>query len=513
MVRPGYARRLSSTSAVSFFPPIIPKPMSKKSEFATKLLRRLQTRPAKEKNGKTVYVLDFRHKDFAVLGKSTMLLRDPKTIGWPEVGSPTSDRADAERWVERAYAKLIEAEVNTMAAITAEGERPRTVGDACDLYIDRELSDAGCSQHTVKNRKSYITAHIKPLIGHLPLASLDKDRVTAFLDKVQVWKVSTKGDWILQPPSYGYKRALRATLRAIWRSNVPNVEPPFEGTILRGASNSKERRLAAHAGQFEKLFERRSGAQTKAELRRTMVVAMWYDRERITSRANTSCWAVANTAEAIAFETATGLRAEELVLLRWSCIDEVRMILMVPGTKSAAAVRIIPIQHALLPWIERLKCRIRPKKASSDWRPDSRAFVFVTNSKKPNQMGRVRALTNRISKVLCLAGTKREGKAQHALRATYASHLKSKLSAPELKQYLGHEDALGGATDVYVEPRFEDIPPEHHNLVTYLPAPEELAAEAECFVPPQTTKPRARRVRRPKKGGHYPDTRSGRASA
>jgi integrase len=487
--------------------------MSKKSEFATKLLRRLQTRPAKEKGRRPVYVLDFRHKDFAVLGKATMLLRDPKTIGWPEVGNPTSDQTEAEAWVERAYAKLIKKEMETMTAIGAAGERPRTVGDACDVYIDRELSDAGCSQHTVKNRKSYITAHIKPLIGHLPLASLDKDRVTAFLDKVQVWKISAERDWVLQPASYGYKRALRATLRAIWRSNVPNVEPPFEGTILRGANNSKERRLAAHAGQFETLFERKSGAQTKAELRRSLTAAIWYDRERISSRANTSSWAVANTAEAIAFEAATGVRAEELVLLRWSCIDEARMILMVPGTKSAAAVRIIPIQHALLPWIERLKSRIRPKKAPSNWRPDPRAFVFVTNYKKPNHMGRVRALTNRISTVLLFAGTKREGKAQHALRATFASHLKSKLSAPELKQYLGHEDALGGATDVYVEPRFEDIPPEHHNLVTYLPAPEELAAEAERFEPPQMAKRRARRARRPKRGGHYREVRRGQTSA
>ena len=189
------------------------------------------------------------------------------------------------------------------------------------------------------------------------------------------------------------------------------------------------------------------------------------------------------------------------------------MILMVPGTKSAAAVRIIPIQYALLPWIERLKSRIRPKKAPSNWRPDPRAFVFVTNAKKPHQMGRVRALTNRISTALRLAGTKREGKAQHALRATFASHLKSKLSAPELKQYLGHEDALGGATDLYVEPRFEDIPPEHHNLVTYLPAPEELEAEAEGFEPPLVAKARARRARRPKKGGHYRGVGTGQASA
>jgi site-specific recombinase XerD len=106
------------------------------------------------------------------------------------------------------------------------------------------------------------------------------------------------------------------------------------------------------------------------------------------------------------------------------------MILMVPGTKSAAAVQIIPLQYALIPWIASMKSHIRPKKASSNWRPDSRAFVFVTNSKTRNEMGRVRALTNRISAALHLAGTKREGKAQHALRATFASHLKPKISAP-----------------------------------------------------------------------------------
>lgn len=472
-----------------------------KSTFYEKLVGRLQTRQYKQ--GK-VWVLDYRHEDFAMLGRKVEMLRSPYTVGWPECGRPTTDKGEAERWVKSSYTRRIKTELEAKIALSKLNQGPLTVAKACEDYLADLQRIDGHSVHTYRNRKAEIYAHIIPSLGSKPLELLDRETVRKFLESLRVRKQDKNGNWKKRPASIGYQRVIRSTLRAIWRVNLPDIDPPFDGIRLRGPSKSAERRKAAFAGDFEKLLKPGSGAQSPAQLRRTMTGAVWYDRERIIKKPNTSSWAVPNTADSIAFETTTGSRAEELVLLRWYCIREAEGAIVVPGTKSGAAVRILPIQHVLRPWIARMKARIKPAGAPENWEPDPMDFVFITNAKHPGRMGSVRSMSNRISLAQVAAGTKCPGKAQHWARATFATMIQPKVSTEQLKRYLGHEAAFGGATDSYIEAVIAEIPPEHRELIENLPSPEEIEAELADFAP----KPLPKRKRKPSRR-RKPELRAG----
>jgi len=465
----------------------MPRP-SKSAElavFAEALVRRIQKRKLPKYGDRPVLVLDFRTKEFEALGRTSEMLRNPYAVGWPEAGDPIEDAEEATRWVRTFYAPRVKRELDAKRALAKRPTPQLLVSTACDVYLAKLAAVEGHSRHTLKNRTSVINAYIKPRLGHLAIETLDQDLVSHFLDGILVLALDENGQWVERPASYGYKRDIRACLRSIWCANLRHVPPLFDGLRLEGPSDLATQRKAAFEGNLEQLLRGNSGAQDPVEVRRTLVAAMWYDRHRIRQRTNTSRWAVPNTAEAIAFEIAMGVRSEELVLLRWKCIDEAAGVIAVLGTKSEAAVRYIPLQDTLRPWIARMRALLRPDGAPAHWTPDEMQFVFITNAKKPREMGKVRSMSNRISKALRLAGTKRPKKTQHWARATFAAMAKTKLKAEELKQYLGHDDAFGGATSVYADVLVPLIPDEHRRLIEHLPSPEALEAEMQDFEPTQ----------------------------
>lgn len=441
------------------------------------LKARLQSR--KNKQG-TVWVLDFRCQQFEVLCRNTLLLRNPRDEGWPDAGRTTSERKVAESWLE-AYTPVIATRMAQREQEAIRGRGPLTVAVACDRYLEA-LERQGASEHTYKNRRASIRVHIRPKLGYMALADLDTKRVRDFLDAVRIRKPGT-GKERTSPASTGYKRDLRACLRAIFRECLPDTPIPFEGLFIKGESDSAKRRRAALEGDMKTLLTPKSGALTRQQIRQTLVAAAWYDRYMIEARANMLAWAVPNTALAIAFAIALGTRVEELVLLRWQNIKEDEGAILIPGPKSRAGVRYVPLQKTLRPWIALLRERARPKGARADWTPDPMAFLFTTNAKTPGRMGSRRTLQSRFTTAVTLAGAKVPKKATHWARATFVNLLRRKVSAEELKAYTGHAQAYGGATDDYLAAMLESMPAVHRELIDCLPGPAEVVGEAEGFRP------------------------------
>jgi integrase len=88
----------------------------------------------------------------------------------------------------------------------------------------------------------------------------------------------------------------------LFHPNVAVRELDWEGVLARAIPHD--------------LLKPESGALTPPQVVMLLVAALWYDLHQITSKRNTSKWAVANTAAGIALQIATGMRKSELVLLR-----------------------------------------------------------------------------------------------------------------------------------------------------------------------------------------------------
>ena len=459
-----------------------PRLNSREEALATKLESRLCLRET-GKFGK-VYHLDFRAAEFKALPYRKRMLRDPRTAGWPHTGAPTRDEAEARRWI-RPYAREILRDLEIAHAQHLSTTGPVTVATACDMYLERLRGKVGYSRQTYHNRRAYFEKLIKPRLGHLPLGALTSDHVESLLASLTVRKVLEDGSWVTQGASDGTRRFVRGCLAAIWKTVLPDVEKPFIGPELgRG-----DRELAARVrskieqGRLRELIAEMFRDDLPENLRRMLVGALWYDRYLDSVLMKTRNWSVANTAPALACLVAHGLRIAELTALQWQCVSEERGVLIVPGTKSEAGFRVVPLQNQFLPWLAVLREMARPASAPATWMPHPEDYVFVTRPGNPRQRGSAHVIANRISEALRWAGLKRMGEATHFGRKIAASLLAPKLSRAQLERYLGHSDAYSQVTARYLLPMLSAVPGEHRDLVDYLPSPSELLPEVEAFVP------------------------------
>jgi integrase len=459
-----------------------PRLNSREEALATKLESRLCLRET-GKFGK-VYHLDFRAAEFKALPYRKRMLRNPRTAGWPHTGAPTRDEAEARRWI-RPYVREIlrDLEIARTQHLSATG--PVTVAAACDTYLERLRGKAGYSRQTYHNRRTYFEKLIKPRLGHLPLGALTSEHVESLLKSLKVKKVLEDGSRVTRDASDGTKRFVLGCLAAIWKDVLPGVEKPFAGPELgRGDKELAARfRAKIEQGRLSEVIAETFRDDLFDNLRRMLVAALWYDRSRISVQTERMNWAVANTAPALACLLAHGLRIEELAALQWQCIVETHGGLIVPGTKSAAAFRPVPLQRQFVPWIALLRDLARPAGAPPTWQPHPEDYVFPTRPGQPRRRGSARALANRISEALRWAGVKREGEATHFCRKVMATLVEPKLSRAQLEKYLGHSDAYGAATLKYLLRMLHSMPAEHRALVDYLPSPDELRAEVEAFIP------------------------------
>lgn len=435
----------------------------------------------------SVYHLDFRAAPYTALGRAKQMLRNPLTVGWPDAGAPTSNEDEAKEWIDKRYAALIAQELDDARARAKALETSGllSVAKGCDGYLDDMLETPGHSKATYRNRRAYINKTIKPALGHLPLAALTDDYVDPVLDKMVVTVVNDDGVRVTQPASVNTKRAIRAILAAVWKFALPGVALPFTGPELgRGDKELAQRfREQIMNGGLKELVALIFRDDLPRNLRRMLVGALWYDRVMIQGRRNMRRRSVANTAAALACFVSQGFRLEELTLLQWFCVREDRGIIIIPGTKSASGLRAMPLQEQFRPWLALLRDLARPEGAPADWMPDPDDFVFLTKPGEPQQRGSTRSISNRISEAIRWAGLKKRGEATHFGRKILASMIAPKIPEAQLKQYLGHADAYKGATGDYVLPMLDAIPPEHQQLVHYLPAPAELLAEVDAFEP------------------------------
>jgi integrase len=458
------------------------------------LLKRLRTRD--DVAAGRIYYLDLRHKLFP--GHSKMNVYCPTDPGWPERGRTTSDAATAKRWVRQGYAPYLYTRLAISGAAADVGAL--TVAQACERYLAAKERSLGAKHRTVENRRSAARVHIVPAFGPIPFAALSKHQVRVFLENLRVRKPNGRGQFVTVPAEVGTKRNLRTALLAIWRHTYPDVEPPFAGIWLPDEQGAAERRRKLAEGAFEELLTPASGAYTPQQMLRVLTAAAWYDRHQIAERPNTSRIAVPNTAAAMALAVGTGMRIDELRMLRWGHVNEAEGWILVTGTKTRSAFRIIPLQVQARPWLEQLKRLAAPANASSSWQPDRASFVLRTRPEGGAEPASKKTLISRFSEALHYAGLKRAKKATHWARATHAtwgSVAADVVRTEQLKAYLGHANKYGGATDDYIQTLRETMPASHRCYIRHLPTPDEVAKASASFTPAVRPPWRQRRARWP----------------
>lgn len=468
--------------------------------FADELIERLKLR--KDLADGDAYTLDLRHRRFAFLGRLT--LRCPDDAGWPQRGRTTSDLETAKKWVRDSYAQFVDLAITQrqrepQVAVPSASPSPLlTVGQACTRYLHALASDPTTPATTLRNRRSTLGKHIVPKLGPLVLVALTEDVVREWLNDLTVRASDGKGGRAEKPAALGTRRDVRACLMAVWKHAMGKAPAPFAGIELTDPAARADFREKIRNGNLEVLLAPRSGAYTPTEVRRILAAARWYDQTQIASRRNTRAVAVPNTAAAMALLIGTGMRVDELCLLRWKCLDELHGAIWVLGTKTLNAPRLIPLQEQLRPWLEELRRLAAPVGASPDWAPDPEAFVVRTNPRRPSVMASAKTIGARFTEVLRWAGLKRPGKATHWARATHASwgRAASRLvSIEDLQDYLGHGEAHGETTSVYITSMAELLPEDHKRYIQHLPNPETATALAADFEPVERPAWRKRRPR------------------
>ncbi len=394
----------------------------------------------------------------------------------------TDDRETANRWIyaQNGYAKWLYLEIGQTRNC---GGSSVTVEAAAEWYIAAIEKEKGPSHNTTRNRASVIRAHIIPAFGSRPLASLTRSAVQKFLDAFKARKCV--GGQLLELPAKRHtKQAARSALTAIWYHVFDEAPCPFAGVPLDDGDEKRTRREQIIQGEVFSLSEARS--LTTKDLLEVFVAAAWYDRH-LTALAAQSDWTVPLTLDALILLYATAMRVSELARLRWVHVRRDEGGIVVPGTKTEVALRVIPIQHSLTPWLERLD-----RHASGRGLTNAKDYVLPMHEHGANdEHNTTRMLTERINMVLLLSKTKLDGQSAHLFRRSWtmaARQRRDVIDLSAIQEYLGHSSSVTGATKAYIDSLnlqllLESIPKRHRSLVE-LPTPEEIEQRLEGYQPP-----------------------------
>lgn len=483
--------------------------------FTALLTRRIRSRYDMGNGGRAdddrlpetgVFSLDLRAKVFG--NRAPLVMRDHRAPGWPTSGTPLAApvRADdavarkaydtalatAGLYVVRHYAPLLHRELYpqfypTLPDVTGES---LTTAEACAAFLEHIVSVLGADHNTVRTRRSEIRTHILPALGARVLKEVTAGEVRNVLANLRVQEFNGPRSELRVPASLGTKRSVLRAIRAIWKHAFPDMRSPFGGVIsVDDGSARRSNRDAIQAGKLDGLIAGKTGALDPKDVVRALTAAAAYDR-RLTNDPRYRHIGVPNCAALMATQIATGCRIRELVYLRWSMIDEVQGVILVPGTKTEGALRLIPLQDALRPWLAELK-RIQYPDGRE---PVGTDFVFSTSARtpksgRPNQ----RKLIGKMSHALELAGLKiprvsMDSKATHWARATHISWgtTATELIAPEwLSWYVGHggDRRFHETTGLYMTVRPSTMPRSHREYIRHLPSPTAVNAMLATFEP------------------------------
>lgn len=440
--------------------------------IATKLFQRLTSR--KMGNGR-IWTLDLRHRSLGNLGRLTMYR--PGQTGWPNVGQTTTDEETAKAWIlERGgYAQFVTRRLSASANGVPENI---TVAAASALYLDHLEHTLGRAHNTFINRKSAFHRHINPHLGKTALIALGRKTVRDFCDKLTTRKNGKKVMAALRT-----KDNTRQALLALWRYTYPDEGCPYFGISLNAASNERARREQIIDGDIEGVMNVKSF--DAVQIRDILLTAMWYDAH-VLSRPCQGPRFTPLTAETLAMAFATGMRISEVMRERWKHILWSREAMLVAGIKNTNALRVIPLQRSLRPWLGTIVTKV----AAPDGTVVPGDHVLQMRRGRSNrELYTPKQMIRRISDVMRLAGHKIDQKAAHACRSTYATtgKLNERLvDLVSLKTYLGH-GAHGGATEQYVDRVHVDLiiskmPASHREFIS-LPTPDELQAQLSGFIP------------------------------
>ena len=434
---------------------------------------RSRLRPRRYENRRVVYYLDLRGDEWGNLGR--VVLRKPGTEGWPAKGPTTDDEATARGWVgHEDYLEL----VHRHRTIARLGPAALTVREGMEKYLDHLKETKGEDHPTYRNRATSLLRHTEPLHSRI-LGSLSRPVVQDWLDGVRVDKGGEA-----RPPARATKAALFRGLRALWHFHLRSVEPPFDGALLGSDERARSIREAIEGGRGLDRFVA-NGAYGPDELNRLLVAARWYFRQVIEPSAPLRATTMDSWAEAIVLMAGTSARLMEATRLQWQHIREEEGLLIIPGTKTKAALRAQPLQESLRPWLEHLRETFR---STFDREPGRLDFLIQSDPRQPRSRPVSRSLGERVGRIQEVAGLKRPQRSAHILRATFISSAHARgIPSERLKHYVGHAQPGKGSswdmTDDYIHFIAGLAQEEDRHVMDHIPHPEEVARKVSAFRP------------------------------
>ena len=425
-------------------------------------------------SGEVVYWLDLRGPKWGNIGR--LVVRRPRCDGWPHRGPTATLKKTAEAWVgDEDYVEF----VSRRRRLAKEGPGVMTVKEALDDYIEHLRETLGEKHNTVRNRSSSLVRHLKPLYDRV-LASLDEDVVQEWLEGVRV----TGTDGRPTVPAKNTRHALLRGLYALWSHHMAPEEAPFHGVSLGPDEKRVSIKRDIEAGQDLSRWVT-GGAYETHELERLVTAARWYDEYVILSSPPLRATITDFSAEAIALMVGTSSRLMEAARLQWHHLYDEDRIILVPGTKTGAALRAQPVQTALRPWLTHIRQKFEDLYGRE---PEKNDYLIQTDPRQPRRMPAGRSLGEKVATIQDVAGLKRPRKATHILRATFITMGDHQgIPRDRLKRYIGHagKDGESGreVTDDYVSQIRSMVEPEDRRIMDCLPSPERVAELVEDFEP------------------------------
>lgn len=449
-------------------------------ELKTALPARLRTRPyGSGDTARTVQLLDLRTKEWGRLGP--IVLQDPADPGWPGKGATTDDVDTATEWVTKHYAEWIYRKLRG-------GNTDLKVRDAIEPFIEAMHADPslGPDHGTVSPRRSYLRVHVRPALGDHRLLTLPSAPVQKLIDTMTVTKTKY-GIRSQVPASKAAREGVLASLRALFKHHFPDVAIPFKGikVDVRKQEAAHQREMIRQ-GRANELIKKTTF--TPDEIFLQLAAARYIDLNPDVGII--ADWACRIAAPTVALQLAFASRVSELVEVRERYVDEDLGFVLVAGSKSPDALRYLPLQDAVRPWLAVLRAA---KKG-----PSRGEHYLLRTHPLRDELPNKDVYARRMGTVANLVGMKLPQERSHIYRRTHASWAMAKGVQPhEIKLFLGHAGVFGGATDEYIRVIREMTRPEHRRYID-IPSPDEVDEFLATGWKPPRLKPRNRGGRKKK---------------
>lgn len=414
--------------------------------------------------------LELRGSRWGDIGR--VAVRKPGSDGWPTQGPTTTDKDTAEEWLEDpAYLRWIERRIH----VHRHGSSLQTVREAIDAYLERLLEEEGEDFSTYRNRSTSLVRHTEPVHDSL-LVDVDYETMRQLLDNVRV----QKSDGSLGRPAVNTLRSIRAGMTAVWREAVGGP-PPWRGLKLGDERQRKVRQRIREGEDVWSLL--RGGGYNESQVANLVVAGRYRDMHTILPSPALRAVTLPITDAILAFIACTGMRESEARHSQWHDIDwerGIRGLLLIRGTKTAAGLRVQPVQDALLPWLNYLRDLYT---VTFGREPLGEDYIIQGSPKAYRTAPLGRGMIERVSRVQTMAGLKRDQKATNIMRSTWVSNaIRHKLEDRKLKLYVGHGLKGRDVSDVYmnVEAAVEDA---DYRIMDHVPSPDEVSELVKSYTP------------------------------